>query len=134
MTFYRYKLVINAVHRVGKLLDGAALGSSTRDTDQPLTFTLGNGDVPGLDRGITSMKKGEVALFTLPADGEGDVWRDSDSVVQFEVELLSWIRVVDVCKDGGVIKKIVEQGSGNDRPSDLDEVLGSILPFPCCAW
>ncbi|KAG2390293.1 Peptidyl-prolyl cis-trans isomerase [Vigna angularis] len=115
--------VINAVHRVGTLLDGAALGSSTWDTDQPLTFTLGNDDVPGLDRGITSMKKGEVALFTLPADDEGDVWRDSDSVVQFEVELLSWIRVVDVCKDGGVIKKIVEQGSGNDRPSDLDEVL-----------
>ncbi|WVY90605.1 hypothetical protein V8G54_036119 [Vigna mungo] len=115
------------VHRVGTLLDGAALGSSTRDTDQPLTFTLGNGDVPGLDRGITSMKKGEVALFTLPADGEGDVWRDSDSVVQFEVELLSWIRVVDVCKDGGVIKKIVEQGSGNDRPSDLDEVLAVLL-------
>ncbi|XP_017429275.1 peptidyl-prolyl cis-trans isomerase FKBP62 isoform X5 [Vigna angularis] len=111
------------VHRVGTLLDGAALGSSTWDTDQPLTFTLGNDDVPGLDRGITSMKKGEVALFTLPADDEGDVWRDSDSVVQFEVELLSWIRVVDVCKDGGVIKKIVEQGSGNDRPSDLDEVL-----------
>jgi len=79
------------------------------------------------------MKKGEVALFTLPADGEGDVWRDSDSVVQFKVELLSWMRVVYVCKDGGVIKKIVEKGSGNDRPSDLDEVLGSILPLPCCA-
>lgn len=115
------------------MVDGTALGSSTRDTDQPLTFTLGNGDVPGLDRGITSMKKGEVALFTLPADGEGDVWRDSDSVVQFKVELLSWMRVVYVCKDGGVIKKIVEKGSGNDRPSDLDEVLGSILPLPCCA-
>ncbi|KAK7376981.1 hypothetical protein VNO80_02401 [Phaseolus coccineus] len=110
------------VHRVGTLLDGTALGSSTR-TDQPLTFTLGNGDVPGLDCGITSMKKGEVALFTLPADGEGDVRRDSNSVLQFEVELLSWIRVVDVCKDGGVLKKIMEKGSGNDRPADLDEVL-----------
>ncbi|ESW32922.1 hypothetical protein PHAVU_001G029000 [Phaseolus vulgaris] len=110
------------VHRVGTLLDGTALGSSNR-TDQPLTFALGNGDVPGLDCGITSMKKGEVALFTLPADGEGDVWRDSNSVLQFEVELLSWIRVVDVCKDGGVLKKIMEKGSGNDRPADLDEVL-----------
>jgi len=76
------------------------------------------------------MKKGEVALFTLPADGEGDVWRDSNSVLQFEVELLSWIRVVDVCKDGGVLKKIMEKGSGNDHPADLDEVLGSILPLP----
>jgi len=117
-------LVINAVRRVGTLLDGTALGSST-GTDGPLTFTLGNGEVPGLDRGITGMKKGEVALFTLPADGEGD------SVLQFEVELLSWIRVVDVCKDGGVLKKIMEKGSGNDRPADLDEVLGSVLPLPC---
>ncbi|CAJ1972793.1 unnamed protein product [Sphenostylis stenocarpa] len=111
------------VHCVGTLLDGTVLGSSTMVMDQPRTFTLGNGDVPGLDRGITTMKKGEVALFTLPADGEGDFSHDSNSVVQFEVELLSWIRVVDVCKDGGVIKKTLEKGSGTERPADLDEVL-----------
>ncbi|TKY57910.1 70 kDa peptidyl-prolyl isomerase [Spatholobus suberectus] len=68
------------------------------------------------------MKKGEVALFTLPGGG-GDVSHDSNSVVRFEVELLSWITVVDVCKDGGVLKKIMEKGSGNERPGDLDEVL-----------
>ncbi|CAI8599816.1 unnamed protein product [Vicia faba] len=54
----------------------------------------------GLDDGIDTMKKGE-----------------------FEVELISWITVVDVCKDGGIIKKIIEKGKGNDQPSDLDEVL-----------
>lgn len=80
----------------------------------------------GLDDGIVTMKKGEVALFTLPAVESGSIPQDSNSVVQFEVELVSWITVVDVCKDGGIIKKIMEKGKGNDRPGDLDEVLGSL--------
>lgn len=73
-----------------------------------------------LDHGIITMKKGEVALFKVPDD-------DSTSVMQFEVELISWIKVVDVFKDGGIIKKIMEAGSGNERPSDLDEVLGILI-------
>ncbi|GAU27351.1 hypothetical protein TSUD_05770 [Trifolium subterraneum] len=77
----------------------------------------------GLDDGIVTMKKGEVALFTLPAVESEGIPQDSNSVVQFEVELVSWITVVDVCKDGGIIKKIMEKGKGNDRPGDLDEVL-----------
>ncbi|KAK7321630.1 hypothetical protein VNO77_32458 [Canavalia gladiata] len=112
------------VHYVGTLLDGTKF-DSTRDTDQPGTFTPGQGQVfAGLDDGIITMKKGEVALFTLPAEsGGGGVPDNSNSVVQFEVELISWITVVDVCKDGGVVKKIMEKGSGNERPADLDEVL-----------
>lgn len=78
----------------------------------------------GLDHGIITMKKGEVALFTLPA--ELGFLPNSHSVVQFEVELISWITVVDVCKDGGIIKKIMEKGSLNERPRDLDEVFGIV--------
>ncbi|KAG4962537.1 Peptidyl-prolyl cis-trans isomerase FKBP62 [Glycine max] len=110
---------------IGTLLDGTTF-DYTRERDRPRTFALGKDDVAaGLDRGICTMKKGEVALFTLPGDGgDGDFTRDSDgSVVRFEVELVSWITVVDVCKDGGVVKKIMEKGSGNERPGDLDEVL-----------
>ncbi|CAK8569432.1 unnamed protein product [Lathyrus sativus] len=111
------------VHYVGTLLDGTELGS-TRVLNCPLTFTLGQSEVyAGLDDGIVTMKKGEVALFTLPAAESGGVPRVANSVVQFEVELVSWITVVDVCKDGGIIKKIMEKGKGNDRPGDLDEVL-----------
>lgn len=84
----------------------------------------------GLDHAITTMKKGERVLFTLPPDfGYGAEGRDGvppDSIVQFEVELLSWITVVDICKDGGIIKKIMEKGERNERPSDLDEVLGTL--------
>lgn len=97
---------------------------SARDSDSPVTFSLGQGELyAGLDDGIVTMKKGEVALFTLPSVVSGSIPQDSNSVVQFEVELVSWITVVDVCKDGGIIKKIMEKGKGNDRPGDLDEVL-----------
>lgn len=46
----------------------------------------------GLDMGIVTMKKGEVALFTLPSDiAYGNGRSDTvplGSVVQFEVELI----------------------------------------------
>lgn len=115
------------VHYVATLLDGTKF-CCTRDNDEPWTLKLGEGQVAkGLDHGIITMKKGECALFTLPPDsGYGAEGRDGvppDSIIQFEVELLSWIMVVDICKDGGIIKKIIDEGGKNERPSDLDEVL-----------
>ncbi|KAK4274618.1 hypothetical protein QN277_017812 [Acacia crassicarpa] len=115
------------VHYVGILLDGTKF-DSTRDRGEPVTFTVGQAEVAaGLDRGIVTMKMGEVALFTFPTDSGDEVVNSgnipSNSVVQFEVELISWIKVVDVCKNGGIIKKIMEKGNRNERPSDLDEVL-----------
>ncbi|GMI91081.1 rotamase FKBP 1, FK506 BINDING PROTEIN 62 [Hibiscus trionum] len=115
------------VHFVGTLLNGTKF-CSTRDNDEPMAFKLGEGQVAkGLDHGILTMKKGERVLLTLPPDfGYGAEGRDGvppDSIIQFEVELLSWITVVDICKDGGIIKKIMEKGERDERPSDLDEVL-----------
>ena len=82
----------------------------------------------GLAMGIVTMKKGEIALFTVPSDmGYGSAGRDgvpANSIVRFEVELISWITVVDVTKDGGIIKRILEQGNSDRQPSELDEVLG----------
>ncbi|POO03711.1 Peptidyl-prolyl cis-trans isomerase, FKBP-type [Trema orientale] len=110
------------VHYVGTLLDGTKF-ESTRDKDEPFSIKLGQGQVTsGLDHGIITMTKGETALFTLPAEmGYGIIGRNG--VVQFEVELVSWISVVDVSKDGGIIKKIIEKGDKIEQPSDLDEVL-----------
>ncbi|KAK4352207.1 hypothetical protein RND71_027725 [Anisodus tanguticus] len=115
------------VHYVGILLDGTK-SVSTREKDEPVTFKLGQEKVvAGLDCGIITMRKGETALFTLPSEtGFGSTDSDavsSNTVVQFEVELVSWIRVVDVCKDGGIIKKIMEKGELVGPPGDLDEVL-----------
>ncbi|XP_041021479.1 70 kDa peptidyl-prolyl isomerase-like isoform X2 [Juglans microcarpa x Juglans regia] len=115
------------VHYVGTLLDGTTF-ESTRQRDEPTTIKLGQGQVvSGLDHGIITMKKGETALFTLPPElAYGDAGNDiipPFSVVRFEVQLVSWITVVDVRKDGGIIKKIMEKGEGNEGPGDLDEVL-----------
>ncbi|EXC36632.1 Peptidyl-prolyl cis-trans isomerase FKBP65 [Morus notabilis] len=116
------------VHYVGTLLDGTKF-ESTRDKDEPLTIKLGNGQVTsGVDDGIITMTKGEIALFTLPAEkGYGVDGRDDvvppNSVVRFEIELISWISVVDVSKDGGIIKKVMEKGQRNGGPGYLDEVL-----------
>ncbi|GAV56604.1 FKBP_C domain-containing protein/TPR_1 domain-containing protein/TPR_11 domain-containing protein [Cephalotus follicularis] len=116
------------VHYVGTFLDGTTF-DSTRDRDEPLTFKLG-GDgvvVAGLNYGIITMKRGECALFTVPPElgygVEGHYEVPPNSVIQFEVELISWITVVDVSKDGGIIKKIMEKGERNELPGDLDEVL-----------
>ncbi|XP_015900479.1 peptidyl-prolyl cis-trans isomerase FKBP62 isoform X1 [Ziziphus jujuba] len=117
------------VHYVGTLLDGTKI-DSTRDRDEPFSVKLGQGQiVSGLDHGIITMKKGEIALFTSSAElgngvgGRGGVVVPPNSVLQFEVELISWITVVDVSKDGGIIKKIIEKGQIDSRPSNLDEVL-----------
>ncbi|KAL9666850.1 hypothetical protein QQ045_001194 [Rhodiola kirilowii] len=115
------------VHYTGTLLDGTQFDSSRgRDT---FKFTLGQGQViKGWDLGIKTMKKGENALFTIPAElAYGEAGSPPtippNATLQFDVELLSWTSVKDICKDGGVIKKIVKEGEKWENPKDLDEVI-----------
>ncbi|XP_038899656.1 peptidyl-prolyl cis-trans isomerase FKBP62-like [Benincasa hispida] len=116
------------VHYTGTLLDGTQFDSS-RDRGTPFKFTLGQGQViKGWDLGIKTMKKNEKALFTIPPDlayGESGSppTIPPSATLQFDVELLSWTSVKDICKDGGIFKKILTQGDKWDNPKDLDEVL-----------
>ncbi|KAL2506376.1 Peptidyl-prolyl cis-trans isomerase FKBP62 [Abeliophyllum distichum] len=115
------------VHYVGTLLDGTQFDSS-RDRGTPFKFKLGQGQViKGWDEGIKTMKKRERAVFTIPPElayGESGSppTIPSNATLQFEVELLSWISVKDICKDGGIFKKILTEGEGWQNPKDLDEV------------
>ena len=61
------------VHYVGTLQDGQEFDSS-RSRNKAFTFTLGQGQViSGWDLGMASMRKGEVAKFTLaPEFAYGD--------------------------------------------------------------
>ncbi|GLJ51139.1 hypothetical protein SUGI_1088550 [Cryptomeria japonica] len=83
--------------------------------------------IKGWDQGIITMKKEENALFTIPPElAYGSAGRPPsippNTTIQLDVELISWTSVVNVCKDGGILKKIISQGENYEKPKYADEV------------
>lgn len=81
------------IHYVGKLTDGTTFDSS-RDRNEPFSFTIGIGEViRGFDQGVTGMKVGGLRRVTIPpALGYGRRGAPPkippDATLHFEIELL----------------------------------------------
>lgn len=116
------------VHYTGTLLDGSKFDSS-KDRNEPFEFTLGKGQViKAWDIGVATMKKGEVCVLTCaPEYAYGATGNPPkippNSTLQFEVEMIDW-KVEDLSpnKNKGILRHIIEQGSGSENPNDGAQV------------
>ncbi|MBS1495043.1 MAG: FKBP-type peptidyl-prolyl cis-trans isomerase [Bacteroidetes bacterium] len=82
-----------SVHYTGTFPDGRVFDSSI-EKKQPLTFTIGSGEmIAGFDEGISTMKVGGRRKLVIPpnlgwgSDGAGDII-PPNAVTIFDVELL----------------------------------------------
>lgn len=124
------------VHYVGTLESDGSEFDSSRSRNKPFSFVLGQGQViQGWDLGVATMKKGEVAKFTLsPEYAYGENGSPpkipENATLVFEVELLNWTSQDDLFNDGSVIKACLSDGSGWKKPKEGDEVQVSFKPHP----
>lgn len=122
-----------SVHYVGTLAEDGTKFDSSRDRDSAFTFTIGQGSViKGWDQGVATMRRGEKSKLRCASDyAYGSRGHPptipGGATLDFEVELLSWKSVNDLCGDGGVVKKTVREGEGYDRPGLEDEVCVSYV-------
>jgi len=116
------------VHYVGTLESDGSEFDSSRAGNKPFNFVLGQGQViKGWDVGVATMKKGELAKFTLSPDfaygaAGSEPKIPANATLVFEVELLNWTSQDDLFSDGAVIKACVNEGSGWKKPKAGDEV------------
>ncbi|KAL8460083.1 hypothetical protein ACS0TY_031845 [Phlomoides rotata] len=116
------------VHYSVSLQEGGYFDSS-RERGATFRFKLGQCEViKGWDEGISTMRKGERAIFTIPPElGYGETgcppMIPPNSTLIFDVELVSWCPIRDISGDGGIVKKITREGEGWPTPNEEDEVL-----------
>lgn len=87
-------------------------------------FTLSEGFLcPAVKLGVASMKRGEeVELTVQPSylfgdDGRGDAL-PGDATAIIAITLLSWKKVELLERDGSLVKKVLVEGTGYERPNE----------------
>ena len=125
------------IHFVAKQSDTSSQESdfiefdSSKVNGEPMSFTPGKEEVvKGLELGIPTMRKGELAKFKMtPEFGYGPAGTSKvpgGATLIYEVELISWKVRTDLFTDGSVIKTTMEEGTGWKTPHLKEEVCLSI--------
>ncbi|VVA33657.1 PREDICTED: peptidyl-prolyl cis-trans isomerase [Prunus dulcis] len=107
-----------------RLDDGKVVEKSDR-----VEFTVKDGYFcPALSEAVKTMKKGEKVLLTVkPQYGFGDKGKPAsgyegavppNATLHITLELVSWKTVSEVTDDKKVIKKILKEGEGFERPNE----------------
>ncbi|XP_045821284.1 70 kDa peptidyl-prolyl isomerase-like [Trifolium pratense] len=98
-------------------------------TSDGVEFTVEEGYFcPALAKAVKTMKKGEKVLLNVkpeyafgesgkPSSGDDGAVPPNASL-QIDLELVSWKTVSDITKDRKVLKKILKEGEGYERPND----------------
>ncbi|KAL9648576.1 hypothetical protein ABK040_012235 [Willaertia magna] len=104
------------VHYVGTLASNGKKFDSSRDRNDPFKFKLGVGQViKGWDEGVATMKRGEIAMFTLKpeyaygANGSPPTI-PPNATLKFEVELIDFTDEEEI--SNGITKKTLRVGEG----------------------
>uniref|UniRef100_A0A914HZA2 peptidylprolyl isomerase n=1 Tax=Globodera rostochiensis TaxID=31243 RepID=A0A914HZA2_GLORO len=113
------------VHYVGTLKDTGEKFDSSRDRNEPFSFTLGKGQViKGWDVGVASMCRGELAQLECRADyAYGDTGSPpkipGGATLLFEVELLRWEgEDLSPDRDRTITKSVIVAGEKHNCPAD----------------
>lgn len=122
------------IHYTGsRASDGMKFDSSYMSPEgKPYSFKLGVGHVmEAWDRVVPTMKKGELARFTIPEmylfGGPKEILSkipdEDDCAVIYEIELVGVTSITDLLGDGGVMQTGLDDGEDYARPPKVgDEV------------
>jgi len=121
------------VHYVGTVFTTGFQFDSTRARSQTVKFRLGSGKLPSAwEVALRSLKKGEVAKFTMPgehafagAEESAAAWGVlAHEVIVVELEIVSCPLREDLFEDGGVIRRELKSGPDTNgrNPRSTDEV------------
>ncbi|VAI86362.1 unnamed protein product [Triticum turgidum subsp. durum] len=107
-----------------RLEDGTVVSKS-----EGVEFTVKDGHLcPALAKAVKTMKKGEKVLLAVkpqygfgemgrPAAGEGGAVPPNASLV-IDLELVSWKTVTEIGDDKKILKKVLKEGEGYERPNE----------------
>lgn len=131
--------------RPGKLaevtlaIDAVAVDDATPNESKPLysgetTFSLGSSKAPeAWEKVVPDMKKGTILQLVCKHPrtiGPGvDYVPEGTPCVRYQITLKSWRKIEDILSDGTLVKKVLSEGEGWERPSDGANAIVAIKYF-----